>query len=367
MSNSSLKRKLNSSNEVNSLLNRSEILNNKLSHRPERHQLVEQRILLDSHCAPSLQNAEYALKRARLADELNNRLLNRPGPLDLIQHNILHIDTNEHPDLEEAIQGGQIPFKATSSYHRPLIFHEYTGSPSLCKPKVTKVDSLSSTSNTHHIRLAQQQLLLELTSNKQNEQEILLPKKSLEQMTLVELKELCKKYQIPSSHTNKTKLIERIKQVQNKINKQEVLTLENNSNEFSNTDLNPSLQISNINDEEIELFSTSELDEILKSFPMNFINRGEEDQNNIDIQNLLIDPQIINNDDLFVEMLLNNDYSSTSTSDDLFFSDILPINSSPLPRITSIDEFDAFLRDFTYNSSSKQQQQQQQEVLPPIS
>ena len=116
--------------------------------------------------------------------------------------------------------GGQIPFKPTSSYNRPLIFHEYTGSPSSCKPKVTKVDSLSSSPDTHQIRLAQQQLLLELTTNKQDEEESSLPKKSLEQMTLVELRELCKQYQIPSSHINKTKLIERIKQAQNKIHNQ---------------------------------------------------------------------------------------------------------------------------------------------------
>jgi hypothetical protein len=105
MSNQSLKRKLESSVETNSVPSRSQFLNDKLSRRPDRHQLVEQRILYDSTCAPSLQLAEQALKRARLADELNNRLLNRPGPLDLVQHNILHIDTNEHPNLEQAIQG----------------------------------------------------------------------------------------------------------------------------------------------------------------------------------------------------------------------------------------------------------------------
>jgi hypothetical protein len=105
MSNLSLKRKLDSSNLNEIVPNRSQFLNDKLSRRPDRHQLVEQGILHDSQCAPSLQNAERALKRARLADELNNRLVNRPGPFDLIQHNILHINTNEHPDLEQAIQG----------------------------------------------------------------------------------------------------------------------------------------------------------------------------------------------------------------------------------------------------------------------
>lgn len=105
MSSLNLKRKLDSFNTTNSVPSRSQVLNDKLSRRPDRHLLVEQGILHDSQCAPSLQHAEHALKRARLADELNNRLSNRPGPLDLIQHNILHIDTKNYPDLEQAIQG----------------------------------------------------------------------------------------------------------------------------------------------------------------------------------------------------------------------------------------------------------------------
>ncbi|CAF1139372.1 unnamed protein product [Rotaria sordida] len=381
MSNLSLKRKLDSSNEISSLPSRSKLLNDKLSRRPDRHQLVEQGILHDSQCAPSLQHAEHALKRARLADELNNRLVNRPGPLDLIQHKILHIDTNEYPNLEQAIQGGQIPFKTAASHRRPLIFHEYTGSPISSKPKVTKIDSLSSSSNAHQIRLAQQQLLLELTSNKQDEQQSsssLLHKKTLEQMTLAELRDLCKQCQIPSSHANKTKLIERIKQIQNKFNDQDVSVSKVNSNELSNADIIASLEISDLNEEGVEPLSPSELDEILKYFPTTSISQGEEDEEgkssnvfvDFDFQNSLIDSQTINNDDLFVQMLLDNDYSSSSTTettfDDLFLSDLLTSSSSSLslslPRITSIDEFDAFLRDFTLNLSSHKH-----EVSTPIS
>ena len=105
MSNSTLKRKVDGTNGNLSGSSRSEVLNAKLSQRPERHQLVEQGILHDSQCAPSLQNAEHALKRARLVDQLNSSLSNRPGPLDLIQDRILHIDAKEHQYLEEAIQG----------------------------------------------------------------------------------------------------------------------------------------------------------------------------------------------------------------------------------------------------------------------
>ncbi|EGI66919.1 MKL/myocardin-like protein 2 [Acromyrmex echinatior] len=49
------------------------------------------------------------LKKARLADQLNDQLSHRPGPLELIQKNILH---TEEP-IERAVKEGHIPFKAT--------------------------------------------------------------------------------------------------------------------------------------------------------------------------------------------------------------------------------------------------------------
>jgi len=42
---------------------------------------------------------------------INFKLLFRPGPLELIQKNILHPD-NE--DIEEAVKGGQISFRPTN-------------------------------------------------------------------------------------------------------------------------------------------------------------------------------------------------------------------------------------------------------------
>lgn len=106
MSTSNLKRKLDLFDGIDPLIpNRSQVLNDKLSRRPDRQQLVEQGILHESQCAPSLQFTERALKRARLADELNNHLVNRPGPLELVKNKILHVNTTEHPHLEQAIQG----------------------------------------------------------------------------------------------------------------------------------------------------------------------------------------------------------------------------------------------------------------------
>jgi len=57
------------------------------------------------------------------------------------------------------------------------------------------------------------------------------------------------------------------------------------------------------------------------------------------------------NDQLFLQFLLDNDptttTSSTNTFDHLFPSDY----PSYLPKITNIDEFDAFLTDFPTSSS----------------
>lgn len=208
---SNLKRKFASDEEMPSIPDRSKILDRKLSLRPDRHQLIEQGILHDSQCAPRLQLAEQALKRARLADDLNQRLSNRPGPMDLIEKNILCLQPNSTDD--EATNA-----ERTKPIRRPLIFHEYTASPTSSKPKITKVDAspASSASTSHQIRLAQQQLYLELTTNKSTNSNVDATKfssiedKPLEQLTLNQLKDLCRMYHLPSSHANKSQLIQRI-------------------------------------------------------------------------------------------------------------------------------------------------------------
>lgn len=47
-------------------------------------------ISLDSNADPSIQVAAISLKRKKLQDNLNERLLMRPGPLELVNKNILH-------------------------------------------------------------------------------------------------------------------------------------------------------------------------------------------------------------------------------------------------------------------------------------
>jgi len=58
------------------------------------------------------------LKRARLVDNLNDKLSVRPGILELVANNIFEIDSN----LKQAIQGGQIQYPSLSQpLHRKTL------------------------------------------------------------------------------------------------------------------------------------------------------------------------------------------------------------------------------------------------------
>lgn len=41
---------------------------------------------------PSLQAAQMKLKKARIADDLNEKIAQRPGPMELVEKNILPVD-----------------------------------------------------------------------------------------------------------------------------------------------------------------------------------------------------------------------------------------------------------------------------------
>lgn len=98
-------------------------LKRQIQRRPDRQSLIEQHILEDTFVSPSLQGAERQLKKVRLADDLNDRLSHRPGPLELVKGNILVADER----LAQAIKEGAIQFKATCEgepvKHPPPLFH----------------------------------------------------------------------------------------------------------------------------------------------------------------------------------------------------------------------------------------------------
>lgn len=88
------------------------MLKAKIQQRPPRQELERRHILEadPNHVDPSLAERQRMLKKAKLADQLNDQLSHRPGPLELIQKNILH---TEEP-IEQAVKTGRIPYKATS-------------------------------------------------------------------------------------------------------------------------------------------------------------------------------------------------------------------------------------------------------------
>lgn len=75
---------------------------------------------------PSLCDKQRQLKRAKLADTLSNQLQLRPGPLELIQKNILHADDTA---VEQAVKEGQVEFRPTAEglpLHQVDVPHGYT-------------------------------------------------------------------------------------------------------------------------------------------------------------------------------------------------------------------------------------------------
>lgn len=81
------------------------------------------------------------LKKARLADQLNDQLSHRPGPLELIKKNILHTEET----IETAVKSGTLAFKATSegASGRPQHPSSYCGPPEEVSPSPSPPSTLS--------------------------------------------------------------------------------------------------------------------------------------------------------------------------------------------------------------------------------
>ncbi|RXM35883.1 Myocardin [Acipenser ruthenus] len=75
------------------LTERKNVLQLRLQQRRTREQLADHGIM--PHCAAegSLQATQMKMKRARLADDLNEKIALRPGPLELVEKNIIPVDS----------------------------------------------------------------------------------------------------------------------------------------------------------------------------------------------------------------------------------------------------------------------------------
>lgn len=72
--------------------------------------------MAETSAEPSLQAKQLKLKRARLADDLNEKIAQRPGPMELVEKNILPVESS----LKEAIIGEEAPLPCVDlqSTHR---------------------------------------------------------------------------------------------------------------------------------------------------------------------------------------------------------------------------------------------------------
>lgn len=61
-------------------------------------------LYIETSAEPSLQARQLLLKRARLADDLNDKISQRPGPMELIHKNILPV----HSSLKQVIIGTKV-------------------------------------------------------------------------------------------------------------------------------------------------------------------------------------------------------------------------------------------------------------------
>ncbi|XP_043759814.1 myocardin isoform X1 [Cervus elaphus] len=81
-------------------------LKRKARSRSDRAAVVKMHILQASTAERSVPTAQMKLKRARLADDLNEKIALRPGPLELVEKNILPVASA----VKEAIKGNQVTF-----------------------------------------------------------------------------------------------------------------------------------------------------------------------------------------------------------------------------------------------------------------
>ncbi|KAI0342049.1 hypothetical protein BDW22DRAFT_1429555 [Trametopsis cervina] len=70
-----------------------EVIEKRLTQRPDKQELVERNILKDDKVAPSLQAARDKLQRSQLEDKLDQALLQRPKREELVREGILEPDS----------------------------------------------------------------------------------------------------------------------------------------------------------------------------------------------------------------------------------------------------------------------------------
>ncbi|XP_057571436.1 myocardin isoform X2 [Hippopotamus amphibius kiboko] len=131
-------------------------------------------ILQASTAERSVPTAQMKLKRARLADDLNEKIALRPGPLELVEKNILPVDSA----VKEAIKGNQVSFSKSAD---AFAFEEDSSSDGL-SPDQTRGEDLQGSAGSPPDTKATETPLVgprgtiqDLTSGSENERNDLAP------------------------------------------------------------------------------------------------------------------------------------------------------------------------------------------------
>ncbi|XP_054077801.1 myocardin isoform X4 [Rissa tridactyla] len=117
---------------------RKNVLQLRLQQRRTREQLADQGIMPHSAAEGSIQSTQMKLKRARLADDLNEKIALRPGPLELVEKNIIPVDSA----VKEAIKGTQVSFPKPAD---AFAFEEDSSNDGLSPEQARSEDSPGST------------------------------------------------------------------------------------------------------------------------------------------------------------------------------------------------------------------------------
>uniref|UniRef100_A0A670XZ09 Myocardin n=1 Tax=Pseudonaja textilis TaxID=8673 RepID=A0A670XZ09_PSETE len=114
--------------------------------KPQHSELLDMHIVQDSTAEESIQASQMKLKRARLADNLNEKIALRPGPLELVEKNIIPVDSA----VKEAIKGTQGNFPKSSD---AFAFEEDSSNDGMSPEQVKSEDSQGSTELAARIKI----------------------------------------------------------------------------------------------------------------------------------------------------------------------------------------------------------------------
>uniref|UniRef100_A0A8C2VF60 Myocardin n=1 Tax=Chinchilla lanigera TaxID=34839 RepID=A0A8C2VF60_CHILA len=130
--------------------------------KSDRADLVNMHILQASTTERSIPTAQMKLKRARLADDLNEKIALRPGPLELVEKNILPVDSA----VKEAIKGTQVSFPKSED---AFAFEEDSSSDGLSPDQTRSEDPHSSVGSPPDAKASSLGTIQDLSSGSEND------------------------------------------------------------------------------------------------------------------------------------------------------------------------------------------------------